>query len=225
MMKQTPPTDQYNQSVYNLIPGGCRKILEIGTGSGSLAAAVKQREPGVEYVGVELDADYLELSRSKCDRVHLANFEEAGEEVLSELGNTDLVLFCDVLEHFRDPWQILRTLKARMRPGSQVIASIPNIQHWSIQLRLNIGDWRYAENGLLDQTHLRFFTRSTMVELFEKSGFTISHLEPRIFDFPNQNAALGAISEFTRRIGGDPQTSVQDAAAFQYVIVATPQVQ
>lgn len=221
-MNQTPATEIYNAHVFDLIPLDALKILEVGTGSGSLAAAVKRRNPQVEYVGVEIASEYVELSRGRCDRVYLDNFEKPTHQLIREISDKDCIIFCDVLEHFLDPWSVLEMLKTFMKPSAIIIASIPNIQHWSIQLRLNQGDWRYSESGLLDKTHVRFFTRDTMVELFEKAGFLITHMAPRIFDFPNQNQALNVIAKITQMIGGNEELSRNDASAFQFVIIAQP---
>lgn len=221
-MKQTPATEIYNAHVYDLVPASASKILEVGTGSGSLAAAIKKRNPTVEYVGVEISPEYVDLSRDRCDRVYLDNFEKPRYPLMQEIAKADCIVFSDVLEHFIDPWGVLEMLKAMMQPSACIVASIPNIQHWSIQLRLNRGDWRYSESGLLDKTHLRFFTRETIVELFQTTGFNIEHIAPRIFNFPNQAQALDIISKITQLIGGNEETSRSDAAAFQFVVVAKP---
>lgn len=221
-MKQTPATEIYNSHVYDLVPTSANKILEVGTGSGSLTAAIKKRNPAVEYVGVEISPEYVDLSRDRCDRVYLDNFEKPNYKLIQEIGNADCIIFSDVLEHFMDPWGVLEMLKTTMRPSACIVASIPNIQHWSIQLRLNRGDWRYSESGLLDKTHLRFFTRETIFELFQKTGFSIHHIEPRIFDFPNQAQALDIIAKITSLIGGNEQVSRQDASTFQFVVIAKP---
>lgn len=219
-MKQTPATDLFNAQVFECIPVSATKILEIGTGSGSLAAAVKQRNAAVDYVGVEISPEYVELSSKRCDRVYLDNFEKPDYKLVQEIADKDCIVFSDVLEHFVDPWRVLEMLKSTMKPKARIIASIPNVQHWSIQVRLNRGDWRYAESGLLDKTHVRFFTRETIFELFETTGFRVIHLEPRIFNFPNQELALDVIAKFTHLLGGDEQTARSDAAAFQFTVVA-----
>jgi 2-polyprenyl-3-methyl-5-hydroxy-6-metoxy-1,4-benzoquinol methylase len=219
-MKQTPATDLFNAQVFECIPVSATKILEIGTGSGSLAAAVKQRNAAVDYVGVEISPEYVELSRKRCDRVYLDNFEKPDYKLVQEIADKDCIVFSDVLEHFVDPWRVLEMLKSTMKPKARIIASIPNVQHWSIQVRLNRGDWRYAESGLLDKTHVRFFTRETILELFETTGFRVIHLEPRIFNFPNQELALDVIAKFTHLLGGNEQTARSDAVAFQFTVVA-----
>lgn len=221
-MQQTPATEVFNQEVFDLIPSEATKILEVGTGSGSLADAVKKRNPSVDYVGVEITPAYVELSQRRCDRVYLENFENPSYKLIHEIQDRQWIVFCDVLEHFVDPWRVLEMLRSTMRSDGRIIASIPNTQHWSIQVRLNRGDWRYSDSGLLDKTHVRFFTRETILELFDKTGFQVTHLQPRIFNFPHQDKALQIVSRMTEMLGGDVNQSRQDAMAFQYVVIAQP---
>ncbi len=93
-------------------------------------------------------------------------------------------MFGDVLEHLRDPWQVSRSVRAMLGSEGCVLACIPNAQHWSVELRLNRGELRSAEAGLLDRTHLRWFTRKTIIELFEGAGLRIEACAPRIMPHP-----------------------------------------
>jgi len=219
-MKPTPATEIYNADVFDVLPAQAVRILEVGTGSGSLAAAVKRRNPSTQYIGVEVTPEYVERSRSRCDRVYLENFESPSYKLLQEIPFQDYIVFCDVLEHFVDPWRVLDMLHATMKPGARIVASIPNTQHWSIQIRLNRGDWRYADSGLLDKTHVRFFTRETIQEMFEQAGFSVTQMKPRIFNFAQQERALDIVTQMTQLLGGDVQASRNDAMAFQYIVVA-----
>lgn len=97
-MNQTPPTDIYNQTVFEVIPKGLKKIIEIGTGSGALANAYKKENPNTNYIGVEIDSSYADLSRRYCEKVYLENFEKPSIDLLDELKDSDLVIFSDVLE-------------------------------------------------------------------------------------------------------------------------------
>ena len=99
-------------------------------------------------------------------------------------------------------------------------ACIPNAQHWSVQARLCLGQFIYEESGLLDRTHLRWFTPSTMVALFEENGFRIISSQPRIFPHPAEPVVLEQIRAFASRLGGDPEQAVRDARPLQLVIRA-----
>lgn len=224
MIGSTPATDIHNVQVLDAVPVGVRKVLEVGTGTGALAREIRKKCPGVEYVGVEISADYRDAAEDWCDRVYLENFEQASESLISELVNADVVIFADVLEHLIDPWASLARIRAVLPAHARIIASIPNIQHWSIQYRLLAGDFRYADVGLLDRTHLRFFTRQTMLEMFASTGYRVDAVVPRIFAFPQQEEMLKRVAQISQLHGMDPNVAVQDAAAFQFVLTAVPAV-
>lgn len=107
-----------------------------------------------------------------------------------------------------------------MPEGGIVVACIPNAQHWSIQAKLSVGDFRYEAQGLMDKTHLRWFTRQTMIELFDRSGFIIEQGIPRIFNEPQRESFLPVIGEMARLAGSDPEIAISDALPMQFVIRA-----
>jgi 2-polyprenyl-3-methyl-5-hydroxy-6-metoxy-1,4-benzoquinol methylase len=220
-MKQTPATDLFNQTLFAQLPKDLNKILEIGTGSGAMAKAYREVNNAVNYIGVEIDEAYRDLSQRYCNKTYLENFEVPSEELLSEIIDTDAVIFSDVLEHMHNPWKVLELLSKTIKPSCKIFASIPNIQHWSIQARLLNGEFEYSDTGLLDRTHIRFFTRKTMIDLFEKNGLSIKSLTPRIFNFPNQDIYLEWIKNAANMLNVDSKSAVSDAAAFQFVIEAT----
>ncbi len=219
-MNQTPATNIFNQTVFDEMPSNLKKIVEIGTGSGALANAYKQVNPNTKYIGVEIDAGYADLSRQYCDKVYLENFESPSWELINELSDADLVIFSDVLEHMYDPWKVLLNLFNTLPNNCDVIASIPNTQHWSFQKALLVGDLDYADSGLLDRTHIRFFTKKTITELFSKNGYSISAITPRIFDFPNQNEHLEWIKDNAIKFNLNYEEAILNAATFQFVINA-----
>lgn len=219
-MKQTPATDLFNQTIFDILPNDTKKILEIGTGSGAMANAYKQINSDVNYVGVEIDPEYQALSERYCETVYLENFESPSDALLHEVDDADFIIFSDVLEHMYNPWKVLKNLSERIPEHCRILASIPNIQHWSIQMRLLNGDFEYADSGLLDRTHVRFFTRKTMVQLFTNNGFSINQITPRIFNFPNQDAHLNLIRKNAELLNINVEEAVIDAASFQLVIDA-----
>ncbi len=220
MIDVTPATFIFNRDVYQVIPKNIKKIIEIGTGSGSLAQQIKYENPNINYIGVEIFDEYFKMSSEFCSKMYLENMEDASGELLREFIDTDVVIFADVLEHFKNPWNVLTRIGNWMPAASKIIACIPNIQHWSVQMQILAGDFEYQETGILDKTHLRFFTRKTIINLFEKTNFEIEKIIPRIFDFPMQNDFLLKIKKNAEMYGIDQNQAVNDAAAFQYVVVA-----
>ena len=221
-MHQTPAHEKYNPDLLALMPKHSLRIVEIGSSSGALARAFKAANPGCHYTGVEIDAEYARLSERYCDSVLNANIEDVDEPTFDALFPSDCWVFGDALEHLKDPWRLLRRIRDRISTGGSVVACIPNAQHWSLQARLNSGELRYEDSGLLDRTHLRWFTRITIIELFQSSGFQIVDGGSRSFEEPRRGKFLDAIRTMAQASGADPEQAVQDAIPMQWVIRATP---
>jgi 2-polyprenyl-3-methyl-5-hydroxy-6-metoxy-1,4-benzoquinol methylase len=221
MIEATPATAIFNEDVYSLIPNNAKKIIEIGTGSGALARQVMLNNPNVNYVGVEFFDEYYKMSSKICSKMYLENMESASGELLREFSDADVIIFADVLEHFQNPWKVLKRITKWAKNDTLLIASIPNIQHWSVQLSILGGNFNYQESGLLDKTHLRFFTRKSIINMFESTGYKIKGIKPRIFDFPNQSEYLNQIKKYAEACNYDADEAIIDAAAFQYIIVTS----
>lgn len=219
-MEQTAPTDIYNQDLYNLIPDNLSSIIEIGSGSGALAKAIKLRSPNTHYIGVEIIEEYAILSKRYCDAVLIGNIEKPDHELTSLIQNASAIVFSDVLEHLYNPWQTLQSLSTLIPKDCSIFASIPNIQHWSIIFGLISGNFKYTDSGLLDKTHLRFFTKSTIISLFNSNGFEVKSISPRIFNFPDQDKYLLYIKEVAEILNIDTTDAVVNSAAFQYTVHA-----
>jgi SAM-dependent methyltransferase len=219
-MKQTPVHENHNVDVLNLFPSDCKKILEFGSSSGALAREYKKNNTKCKYIGVEINSEFGELSKRHCDEVIIGNCEDFDQDFWSMQKDVDLYVFADVLEHLIDPWALLRRINQCMKVGSKVIASIPNIAHWSIFHLLSTGDFRYAENGLLDRTHLRFFTRKTIEELFEQAGFVNISIQGRVFQHAGMEDIISIIKRLATRAGGNAELAAIEARNFQYLITA-----
>jgi len=221
-MKQTPAHDIFNTDLLEIMPRGLKRVIEVGSSSGALARAYKAINSSCEYIGVEIDPDYAELSRSSCSQVVCGNIEHLEESKFEQLFPSDCWVFADVLEHLYDPWSVLRRIREKLQVDSHIIACIPNAQHWSVQARLNCGLFRYEDMGLLDRTHIRWFTRITIIELFQSTGFKIEQGLPRVMQGEPTQDQLAAIRDMAKAIGADPELSVSDAIPFQWVVRAVP---
>jgi SAM-dependent methyltransferase len=220
-MRQTPVHENHNPDLFALIPQDAAHLVEVGCSSGALAREVKRANPRCHYVGIDIDPEYAALARRYCDEVFALDIDGADDAFFAAQAGADAWIFGDTLEHLRDPWRVLGQLRMILtRPGASVIACIPNAQHWSVVTRLAIGDFRYENRGLLDRTHLRWFTRQTIIELFESSGFTISGLYARTFDEPARDLYLPGISALAAAAGVDPAVASADAMPTQYVVRA-----
>ena len=221
-MEQTPAHDQANPDLLAIIPE-VKRIVEIGCSRGALAKAYKENNKNCKYVGIEIDPDYALLARRYCDDVLVGNIEDLLKaKIESELNEADCWVFGDTLEHLCDPWFTLKSIKSLISPNGSVCACIPNMQHWSVQLRLLAGQLQYEENGLLDKTHLRWFTRITIDELFTRSGYQIETIVPRIFSNQPPAEIIAIMRELASKVCSNPQQAIIDAQPLQYVIKAKP---
>jgi len=221
-MEQPPAHELHNPELLRLIPPQSRRLIEIGCSSGALAREFKKIAPDCDYLGIEIDPAYAKLAERHCDRSLVLDIERADESFWAAHADRDCWIFGDTLEHLVEPWVVLARIRERIPAAGSVVACIPNAQHWSLQARLSIGDFRYEEVGLLARTHLRWFTRQTIIELFEQAGFRIAEALPRIFDEPHRERILPVIEQMARQLEVDPKVAVSDALALQYVVRAEP---
>lgn len=198
------------------------KLIEVGCSSGALAREFKRLSPGCHYLGVEIDEDYTALARRHCDEAITLDIETADGAFWASQSSRDCWIFGDTLEHLRDPWEVLRKIREVIPGTGSIVACIPNAQHWSMQVRLSLGDFRYQKSGLLDRTHLRWFTRRTILDLFATAGFTVVAGYPRIFDEPERATYLPLIAQLAEAAGGDPKSAVEDCKPLQFVVRAIP---
>lgn len=163
------------KEMLEFIPGGARRILEIGCGDGRFGESVKARQQ-VEITGVELNPVAGSRARPRLDVVHVADLEAAPPTLPTAY--FDCMVCNDVLEHLRDPWSVLRHLRPSLAPGAFVVASLPNLRFLGVMKDLVLrGDFTYQDDGVLDRTHVRFFTKKTMRALFEDTGFEVRRIE------------------------------------------------
>ncbi len=221
-MKQTPIHDIPNTDILKLMPRDLKRIVEVGSSSGALARAYRNTNSTCEYIGIEIDPNYAEVSKNFCTEVICGNIESLVDDAFIKLFPSDCWIFGDALEHLYDPWALLGRIRKYLPITSQIIACIPNAQHWSLQASLNCGQFRYQDQGLMDRTHIRWFTRATIIELFESTGYKIIEGFPRIFDEPGREKVLPAIRAMALATGTQPQQAVNDAIPLQWVVKAIP---
>ena len=195
-----------------LLPAATRSVLDVGCSSGATAAVLRER--GVtRIVGIEPDTgDAAEAARS-YDRVLAARLEEVTEDFSGEF---DAVLFGDVLEHLVEPSAALLQVRPWLSPSGVVVASLPNVGHWSVIADLLAGRFDYVPYSILSGTHLRFFTRATARDLFEACGYRVTSVTT--VDFPVPPALSAGFSVLLSFPGVS-----EDLAAAEFLIVARPE--
>lgn len=219
-MASTPAHDHANADLLAVMPD-VERVIEVGCSRGALAKAYKLRRPTCHYLGIELDASSAIAARSHCNEVIEGDIENLlSSGALASQEPAHCWVFGDTLEHLHDPWQTLRDLQPLMRIDGCICACIPNMQHWSVQVRLNSGYLQYEDSGLLDRTHLRWFTRLTIQHLFEDNGYKIEYMAPRIFHHPHNKKALEIVGNFAAATGHNAEQASKDALPLQYIVKA-----
>lgn len=169
--------DQARPEVLALVPLTAKRILDVGCGAGALGAALKARQE-CYVVGIEHNGNAAEASRDVLDYVLCAPAETAylPQDIIG--GRFNCIVFADILEHLAEPGDLLAYARQYwLEENGVVVLSVPNTRHWSILEGLVNGDFNYTDAGLLDRTHLRFFTRRELQKLLWRAGFEQVKLE------------------------------------------------
>lgn len=154
--------------------------LDVGCAAGLLGKAIKNCRKDAEIYGIEFNPEYARQAEHYLNGVVCGDVEKID---LQSIGKKfDCIIYADILEHLKDPWTILRTHRSFLTREGSIAVSIPNIQFIGILLSLLFGNWNYTESGILDKTHLRFFTKKTLRKLMDDTGFEIEVIRPNYSD-------------------------------------------
>jgi 2-polyprenyl-3-methyl-5-hydroxy-6-metoxy-1,4-benzoquinol methylase len=165
------PHSSHSVILARLGDGRDRRALDVGAADGFLAERLTAQ--GWSVTALERDPELAARARGRCKEVVVADLESAPPLLH---GPFDAIVYGDVLEHLSDPRAALRALDRTLAPGGTVIVSVPNVAHLWMRLSLLIGRFDYADRGILDRTHLRFFTRRTLLALLREAGLTVGEL-------------------------------------------------
>jgi SAM-dependent methyltransferase len=202
---------QAREDLVSRIPPGASAALDVGCSRGETSRAL--RRAGVtRIVGIEPDAADASQAARLCDRVLAGPLEEIREEFPGEF---DAILFGDVLEHLVDPSAALARVRSWLSPRGVVVASVPNLGHWSVVSDLLEGRFDYVPYSILSGTHLRFFTRRTVHDLFEACGYRVGKIET--VTFPASPAGAEKLRFLSSLPGASP-----DLAAAEFLVVGHP---
>jgi len=191
--------------------GTGKRVLDVGCSSGYLARPLVAA--GCTVVGLEVDPKAAEAAREACEDVFVGDVETI--ELPFEPGSFDVVLCGDLIEHLREPEAFLARVRPLLRPDGRLVLTTPNVANWSMRLGLLAGRWRYTERGILDHTHTHLFTRKTLAETLERSGYRIETLD---FTVPLP-VLRNATTERAAHAVGRLRPSL---FAYQFVVAATP---
>lgn len=168
--------EQVRHDVIAMIPAGTRRVLEVGCSTGATLEHAKKTLGLQETVGIEPFESAAAVAAPRVDHLIVGDIETM-EGLEYPEGYFDCIICADVLEHLRDPWSVLRMLHRYLSDDGVLLASIPNIQHIVPVLKILRNRFEYEEHGVLDKTHLRFFTLHTMLKMFHETGFRVEKVE------------------------------------------------
>ncbi|MBI5098519.1 MAG: glycosyltransferase [Nitrospirae bacterium] len=218
----TKTGDYYRQErreVEALIPKNTIKVLDVGCGEGIFGKRLLER--GVkEVIGVEVNPDACLQARKNLSSLVNGNIEEV--ELDFDEGHFDCIVLADILEHLKNPLLTLKKLKKYVSDSGTIVASIPNIRYWGIINMLIEGHWKYGDYGILDKTHLRFFTKKEIEKLFADAGFEITDINANIdpMYYKLNDASSGEIAFGRVLLKGLAIDEIKDLFVVQYLIRA-----
>ena len=201
-----------DEQLLAIVPTTAVKVVEAGCGDGAFAKAYKARNPLCDYTGIEPDAARADAARPHCDYVFNEPLDAFGPERQVATSGADCWIVQDALGRLADPLAWLTQVRAHMAPGATLVLSEPNAQYWRHQVRLN--------QGLPPEGNARPFTRMTLLQLLQQSGFAVTGGGGRIADEPERERYLPALRALAATHEGDPEALVRDALPHHYVIVA-----
>lgn len=173
----------------SFIPKQAQCFVELGCGAGGFGALLRQAKPECTVTGVEIHPQAALEARSRLDHVIELPVEIALDTM--EATSIDCVICNDVLEHLVDPWAACQQIKRILRQSGTIVASIPNVRHFPVFKKYFFGgDWEYEKWGVMDRTHLRFFTKRSIERLFSETGFHTEQIEGIFFQPLPWKAAL-----------------------------------
>lgn len=211
-MSDVAPYFRYPRAdVVALVPAWCQRVLDVGCAAGVVGATLKRRQ-GCAVTGIERDPVAASAARAVLDEVLELDLETPDVDWGARLGRErfDCLVYADVLEHLREPAALLEAQRGLLRPGGVAIVSVPNVRHYPVVLGLLRGEWRYQDEGVLDRTHLRFFTRRSLLTLLAESGYRAAEIHGEIH-----------ASRAARWIGGLSLGRARDFLIRQFLVLCT----
>lgn len=187
------------------------KVLEVGCACGATLLEIKNLYPNAELYGIELNENSAAVAKKFAD-VKAENIEDSN--LSYEEKSFDYIILADVLEHLINPDKALENLKKYLKDDGYILASIPNVMHYSVVKELLSGNWTYEDVGILDRTHLRFFTRNESLKLFQKAGYMS-------LDISSKNVCSDKDEELIKKLNEiSGEDRIEEFETYQYLVKA-----
>lgn len=210
-MQQPDYYSYERKELYPFIPDTVKRSLDVGCAKGTFSERLK-KEKETETWGIEMVPEVAEIAKSKLDNVLTGAFDDVCGQLPKKY--FDCVFFNDVLEHMPYPDDCLMRVRDNIVSDGRIVASIPNMRYIGLLIDLVLKkDWEYKDSGIMDKTHLRFFTKKSMIRMFDKCGYEICCIE-----------GINPISPYclTSIVNFLTFNSIEDVKYTQFVIVAKP---
>lgn len=218
------------KDLVEMSPRPIRCALDIGCAAGGTGAYIKEKYPKARVIGIELNRSAAKIAETRLDTVLVGKFEEIDFAAAGiRAGDIDTVIVADVLEHMYDPWAVLSRLQRYLSSDGQIIASIPNVRNLKLMEDLAAGYWRYEAAGLLDVTHIRFFTLREVRRFFHETGYHIRSLrygiDARLLEFhrfhsAQRNQATLDVQFGRMSLAGVTPEELNELCSLQFYVVA-----
>ena len=213
---------QANPELLDRIPVTAKIVLEIGCGAGGLAYEYKRINPTAKYIGVELDKDAAAIARNICDEVIEGDIAKLStKSLIQDNCKADCIVLGDVLEHLVEPKAILKRLSLVLSENGVLIMCIPNVQHWHVIANLLSGMWPQKDEGLFDRTHLRWFTKNSILELTKEVGLNVDELVGRRKATKESIEFVKTLKPALQCLNSNVEEMSKQMECLQYVVRAT----
>lgn len=215
-------TNSINMDLLQFIPADARIIIEFGCGTGATGAEYKRINPHCLYIGIEQNADRAKIAEQKLDvaiATNLDTLDLSTTEITA--GTVDCILFNDIFSHLINPWDILKQSANWLKPDGQVLANIPNTQHWHRIVKLLRGEWDAGEMLPQPNPHLRFFTLESIQQLFSQAGLNVYEIQTRGQSTPEFQQFQEIMAPALQGFGIQPATFATQTRATKYIVLAT----
>ncbi|NJK70713.1 MAG: class I SAM-dependent methyltransferase [Thermales bacterium] len=173
------PSFYYTATRIELLPfinDSAKSLLDVGCSTGVFGKLAKEKTSIQKVTGIELNKEEAKTAKTNLDTVYTGTFEDNAKKL--KKGGYDIISFNDVLEHLIDPYDMLHRAKPFLSKNGYILASIPNVRYIKNLLKYNFKkDWQYEDLGILDRTHLRFFTKKSMIRMFQECGYEVNRIE------------------------------------------------
>jgi 2-polyprenyl-3-methyl-5-hydroxy-6-metoxy-1,4-benzoquinol methylase len=189
---------QEKKFLLNFVPNGPNVVMDLGCGAGRFGRGLLESNKAAEVVGVEVFEPAAMEARKYYRTVHVGDIELLELPYRKEF---DVVICGDVLEHLKEPSKVIEQARHWLKDGGRIVCCVPNVRYWRIWRDLVLrGEWKYVSEGIMDQTHLRFFTRRSFRRLLAEASFVVQQEGMRIARGPKQELfnrlTFGAFQEF-----------------------------